>query len=91
MANAPFKGPLPIIAAVWLVFAGVLYYFAGFKPIVDALGSSKESTLDYFNRTGVSFTIGAAVLGIVIYIAMRVRTRMQGVDTAMMFRGVPPD
>jgi amino acid transporter len=91
MANAPFKRALPFISVVWLAFAGVLYYFAGFKPIVDALGSAKESTLDYFNRTGVSFTIGAAVLGVVIYIAMRVRTRMQGVDTAMMFRGVPPD
>jgi basic amino acid/polyamine antiporter, APA family len=91
MVNAPFKRILPFIAAVWLVFAGVLYYFAGFKPIVDAIGSAKESTLDYFNRTGVSFTIGTAVLGIVIYIVMRVRTRMQGIDTAMMFRGVPPD
>ena len=91
MVNAPFKGILPFIAAVWLAFAGVLYYFAGFKPIVDAIGSAKESTLDYFNRTGVSFTIGAVVLGVVIYIVMRVRTRAQGVDTAMMFRGVPPD
>jgi amino acid transporter len=91
MVNAPFKRILPFIAAVWLVLAGVLYYFAGFKPIVEAVGSAKESTLDYFNRTGVSFTIGAAVLGVVIYIVMRVRTRMQGVDTAMMFRGVPPD
>jgi hypothetical protein len=31
------------------------------------------------------------VIAVLIYIAMRVRTRMQGVDTAMMFRGVPPD
>jgi APA family basic amino acid/polyamine antiporter len=91
MANAPFKRALPIIAAAWVAFAGVLYYFAGFKPIVDALSAGEESTLDYFNRTGISFTIGAVVVAALIFIVMRLRARAQGVDTAMMFREVPPD
>jgi hypothetical protein len=91
MVNAPFKRALPFIAVVWLAFAVVLYYFAGFKPIIEALGSAKESTLDYFNRTGVSFTIGTVVIGVLIYVVMRLRVRSQGIDTAMMFRGVPPD
>ncbi|MBV9820477.1 MAG: APC family permease [Solirubrobacterales bacterium] len=91
MANAPYKRILPYIAVVWLAFAGVLYYFAGFKPIVDALSSAKESTLNYFNRTGITFTIGAVVLAVLIFIVMRLRARQQGIDTAMMFREVPPD
>jgi amino acid transporter len=91
MANAPFGRVLPVIAAAWVAFAAVLYYFAGFKPIVESLSAAEESTLDYFNRTGISFTIGAAVVAVLIYIAMRLRARAQGVDTAMMFREVPPD
>jgi amino acid transporter len=91
MANAPFGRVLPVIAAAWVGFAAVLYYFAGFKPIVESLSAAEESTLDYFNRTGISFTIGAAIVAVLIYIAMRLRARAQGVDTAMMFREVPPD
>jgi len=34
----------------------VLYWFAGFKRSSTHLGG-KESTLDYLNRTGVTFTL----------------------------------
>jgi hypothetical protein len=73
------------------VFIGVLFWFAGFKPIIDALGAGEESTLDYLNRTGITFTLIFLGLAIVVYAIQALRRRAQGVDVAMMYREIPPE
>ena len=89
--DAPFATWLPILGVVWTVIMLVLYWFAGFKPILDAVTGGQESTLDYLNRTGVTFTILIFVAGIVIYLIQWARNRARGIDTGMMYRELPPD
>jgi amino acid transporter len=96
VGNAPWRPALPVIGAVWLVFSTVIYWFAGIKPIGDAIRlaiepGSGETLLGYLNRSGISFTIGAVVIAIVIFIVMAARNRAAGVDTAMMYRQIPPE
>jgi amino acid transporter len=90
--GAPYAGTLPVLGVVWLVFTVVLYWFAGVKPIIDAVTTpSEEGTLNYLNRTGITFTILLFVAGIVIYVIQAVRVRAQGVDRTMMYQQLPPD
>jgi amino acid transporter len=96
VGNAPWRSALPVLGAVWLVFSAVIYWFAGIKPIGDAIRlaiepESGETLLGYLNRSGISFTIGAIIIAIVIFIIMAVRNRAAGVDTAMMYRQIPPE
>ena len=90
--GAPYAGTLPVLGVVWLLFTVVLYWFAGVKPIIDAVTTpSEEGTLNYLNRTGITFTILLFVAGIVIYVIQAVRVRAQGVDRTMMYQQLPPD
>lgn len=96
VGNAPWRAALPVLGAVWLVFSAVIYWFAGIKPIGDAIRlaiepGSGETLLGYLNRSGISFTIGAIVIAVVIFIVMAARNRAAGVDTAMMYRQIPPE
>lgn len=96
VGNAPWRAALPVLGAVWLVFSAVIYWFAGIKPIGDAIRlaiepGSGETLLGYLNRSGISFTIGAIVIAVVIFIIMAARNRAAGVDTAMMYRQIPPE
>jgi len=91
LRNAPWRQWLPVFGVVWGAFTGVLFWFAGFKPIIDALRAGEESTLNYLNRTGITFTLIFLGLGIVIYIVQAARRRAQGVDSAMMYREIPPE
>jgi amino acid transporter len=88
--NAPWRPWLPLLGAVWVAFAVVTYWFAGLKPILDALGAEKHK-LSYFNQTGISFAIGAVVVAIVIYVVQALRNRAKGVDLSMLYREIPPD
>ena len=89
--DAPFATWLPILGAAWTVIMVVLYWFAGFKPIIDAASGGEESTLDYLNRTGVTFTILLFVAGIVIYLIQWARNRARGIDMGLMYKELPPD
>ncbi len=94
LRNAPWRRWLPLMGVVWAVFAFVLYWFAGFKPIFDSLrsvGKTGETTLNYLNRTGLTFTLFFLGLGIVIYVVQAARRRAIGVDSAMMYREIPPE
>jgi APA family basic amino acid/polyamine antiporter len=92
LANAPWRSALPVLGAVWIVFTGWLFWFAGFKPIVDALGSAKESTLNYLNRTGISFTLIFFGIAIVIYVVQAVRRRAAlGSDARLVYQEIPPE
>jgi amino acid transporter len=89
--DAPFASWLPILGAVWTVIMVVLYWFAGFKPILEAATGGEESTLDYLNRTGITFTVLIFAAGIVIYVIQWARNRARGIDTGLMYRELPPD
>ncbi|MGQ0670357.1 MAG: APC family permease [Actinomycetota bacterium] len=94
LRNAPWRRWLPLLGAVWAVATGVLYWFAGFKPIIDALrtvGTAGETALNYLNRTGITFTLVVLGVGIVIYFIQAARRRAAGVDVAMMYREIPPE
>jgi basic amino acid/polyamine antiporter, APA family len=89
--DAPFASYLPVLGVVWTVIMVVLYWFAGFKPIIDALSGGQESALDYLNRTGVTFTILLFVAGIVIFVIQWARNNARGIDTSLMYKELPPD
>jgi amino acid transporter len=95
LRSAPWRAWLPLFGVVWAVAMGVLYWYAGLKPILDSLKTvgkpGQESTLNYLNRTGITFTLIFLGLGIVVYVVQAVRRRTQGVDVAMMYREIPPE
>jgi amino acid transporter len=88
--NAPFARALPLLGLVWLVFPVWIYVFAVFKPIKDAL-SSGSGHLTYLETNGIIDAGLFYLLGIVIYVVMRWRTRAAGVDSRMLFAEIPPD
>ncbi|HTC86466.1 MAG TPA: hypothetical protein VK656_07160, partial [Candidatus Acidoferrum sp.] len=90
--DAPWIGQLPIIGLVWLIFAVVLYWFAGLAPIITSVTTpSDEGTLGYLNRSGVSFVIIVYVVGIVWYVIQAARNRSRGIETELMYQMLPPD
>jgi len=94
LRNAPWRRWLPLFGVVWAAAMGVLYWYAGFKPIIDSIrtaGSAGETVLNYLNRTGITFTLIFLGVAIVIYVIQAARRRAQGVDVAMMYREIPPE
>ena len=94
LRNAPWRAWLPLFGVIWAAAMGILYWYAGFKPIVDAIrtaGTAGETVLNYLNRTGITFTLIFLGLAIVIYVIQAIRRRVQGVDAAMMYREIPPE
>lgn len=89
--GAPFIRWLPILGIVWILFAAFLYWFAGFQPIINAVTGGEESSLDYLNRTGITFTILILVAGVVVWLLMWLRNRSRGIDTSLMYKELPPD
>lgn len=91
-AGAPYGSALPVLGAIWLVFTVVLYWFAGLNPIVTAITTpSDEGTLNYLNRTGITFTLLVFVAGIVLYAIGAWWNRSRGVDRSLMYKQLPPD
>jgi len=88
---APFAGALPVLGIVWIVFAVVLYWFAGLKPIIDNVTGGSKDALQYLNGSGVSFVIVIVGVGIVIYAIQAMRNRAAGIDTSLMYQELPPD
>lgn len=90
--NAPFKAALPILGVVWLVFPIWIYWWAGIKPIWDSLTSSATgNTFNYLAQSGINGTLVFVAIGLVIWAAMRLFNRSQGVDEKMLFAEIPPD
>ncbi|MEA2537329.1 MAG: hypothetical protein QOF11_1563 [Chloroflexota bacterium] len=90
--DAPWGRLLPVLGLIWVVFAVVLYWFAGISPILNYVGIGEtESQLDYLNRTGVTMTLLIFGLGIVIYAIQSFRNRRAGIDTSLMYQELPPD
>ena len=87
--NAPFGKALPWIGLAWIVFPLWIYIFAVIKPIVNALKGG--GALTYLETNGIIDAGLFYVIGIVIYLAMRYRSRASGVDSKMLFTELPPD
>lgn len=88
--DAPYIRWLPYLGVIWLVFTLVLYWFAGVAPIYSAISGGEEA-LAYLNRSGVSFVLIMFVVGLVWYFVQAYRNRKAGVETALMYRMLPPD
>lgn len=92
VANAPYRRVLPWLGIAWLVFPLWIYWFAAIKPIWDNVtGSGSGTGLDYLNNSGITGSLVFLVIGIVIYVLMRLVNRSSGVDTHMLFTEIPPD
>src|SRR5262249_18289969 len=90
--TAPWRQWLTVFCVILLVFALITYGCDGRNPFIDFVGrSAGESGLAYYNRTGLSFAIGAFVLAIIIYIVQWFRKRAAGVDVATMYQEIPPE
>ena len=87
--TAPFIKWLPVIGFVWLAFAVSLYWFAGVGPIINNL--KKSNPLSYLNSSGVTFVGIVLVIGIVWYFVRSATNRRAGVETALMYKSLPPD
>jgi amino acid transporter len=89
--DAPYAAALPVLGIVWLVFAIVLYWFAGLVPIWNNITGQNADPLTYLNKNGVSFVVIVIVVGVVIYAIQAVRNRARGIDTSLMYQQLPPD
>jgi amino acid transporter len=89
--GAPWGRYLPILGIVWLVFAIVLYWYAGLYPILSALTGGQQDALGYLNQTGVTFLIIIVIAGAIIYAARAWWNRSRGIDTSLMYQELPPD
>lgn len=91
--DAPWGRGLPVLGAIWLVFAFVLYWFAGVVPIFNTLTtpSSSQTALSYLNSSGVTFVVALLVIGAVIYVIQALRNRAAGIETSLMYQELPPD
>jgi len=89
--GAPFARWLPLLGIVWLVFALVLYWYAGLYPILSALTGGQGDALTYLNQTGVTFVVLILIAGAVLYVIRSWWNRSRGIDTSMMYQMIPPD
>jgi amino acid transporter len=87
--NAPFGKALPWIGLAWLVFPVWIYVFAVVKPIVNALKGG--GALTYLETNGIIDAGLFYVIGVLIYLVMKYRSRAAGVDSKMLFTELPPD
>jgi amino acid transporter len=87
--NAPFSKKLPWIGLAWIVFPLWIYIFAVIKPIVKALNGG--GALKYLETNGILDAGLFYLLGVVIYVVMKLRARAAGVDEKMLFTELPPD
>jgi amino acid transporter len=93
--NAPWRKALWAFGLVWLAFAVFTYWFAGIKPISDAVGAAlkpgKGGVLSYFNNTGITLTIVLYVVAVIIYIIVAIKNRASGVEMSLLYKELPPD
>src|SRR5215472_594910 len=93
--NAPWRRWLWAFGLFWLVFAVFTYWFAGIKPISDAVGAAlkpgKGGVLSYFNNAGITLTIALYAVAIIIYIIVAIKNRASGHEMSLLYKELPPD
>lgn len=88
--DAPWIRWLPILGVIWLVFAVLLYWFAGIVPIYNSISGGEEA-LAYLNSSGASMVGVILVIGIVWYVVRAFQNRRAGIQTELMYQALPPD
>ncbi len=88
--DAPWVGWLPILGVIWLVFALMLYWFAGIGPIYNTITGGTEA-LAYLNSSGATFVFIVMAVGLVWYFVQAFRNRRAGIQTELMYQALPPD
>jgi APA family basic amino acid/polyamine antiporter len=89
--NAPYRRALPWLGAIWTAFALTIFWIAGFKPIIDKLGAKDTKVGTYLRDSGVQFSMVIVVVAVVLFIAQAINNQRQGINTALLYREIPPD
>jgi amino acid transporter len=88
--DAPYIRWLPILGAIWLVFAITIYWFAGVGPIYNSISGGAEA-LAYLNGSGATFVFVVLGIGLLWYIIRAIQNRRAGIETELMYQSLPPD
>jgi amino acid transporter len=88
--DAPWIRWLWVLGILWLVFAVMLYWFAGVVPIYNAISGGQEA-LAYLNGSGATFVGVVLLVGLVWYGVQAFRNRRAGIQTELMYQALPPD
>jgi amino acid transporter len=88
--DAPWIRWLWLLGILWLVFAVMLYWFAGVVPIYNSISGGAEA-LAYLNSSGATFVGVVLLVGLVWYGIQAFRNRRAGIQTELMYQALPPD
>ncbi|MGE5155910.1 MAG: APC family permease [Betaproteobacteria bacterium] len=88
--DAPWNRWLPVLGIIWLVFAIMIYWFAGVGPIYNTISGGAEA-LAYLNGSGATFVFVILGIGLIWYIVRSIQNRRAGVETELMYQALPPD
>src|SRR5579859_7288889 len=76
---------------VWLIFIVPVYASAFIWPIIQGLQTNGTAYLGLSNSSGIGWGLIFVVVGIAIYIVMRLVNNARGINAKMMFQELPPD
>jgi amino acid transporter len=76
---------------IWLIFILPVYASAFIWPIIQGLQTSGTAYLGLSSSSGIGWGLIFVLLGIIIYIAMRLVNNARGINVKMMFQELPPD
>jgi len=76
---------------IWLIFILPVYASALVWPVIQGLRSGGTSYLGLSNSSGIGVALIFVIVGIAIYVAMRLVNNARGINVEMMFQELPPD
>lgn len=76
---------------IWLIFILPVYASALVWPVIQGLQSGGSSYLGLSNPSGIGMALIFVLVGIAIYVAMRLVNNARGINVKMMFQELPPD
>lgn len=76
---------------IWLIFIVPVYASAFVWPIIQGLQANGAAYLGLASSSGIGWGLVFVLLGIAIYIIMRVINNSRGINVKMMFQELPPD
>jgi len=76
---------------IWLIFILPVYASALVWPVIQGLRSGGTSYLGLSNSSGIGMALIFVLVGIAIYVVMRLVNNARGINVKMMFQELPPD
>lgn len=76
---------------IWLIFILPVYASAFIWPIIQNLQTNGAAYLGLSNSSGIGWGLLFVLIGIAIYIIMRLINNARGINVKMMFQELPPD